>query len=87
MHWTSPPDHTDYTVVEADRVGKLVDEVKALIALGWQPLGGVAAFYLDGATFGRYLQAMTRFRPPAMVATSIVTTGGYPGTAVATTNP
>ena len=44
----------NYTVVQADSIQALIIKVNALIAMGWQPLGGPAF----EVTRNVYLQAM-----------------------------
>lgn len=58
---------SEYQVVEADSAAALADKVRALLAEGWQLVGGVAVYRYDldyeRASWGtgeRFYQAMAR---------------------------
>ena len=54
---------TDYEILEAGSPGDLQAEVKQLLKLGWQPLGGVALVHEFGDF--SYTQAVVQYEEQA----------------------
>lgn len=54
----------DYCVIEDISISAFQEEVKGLIAYGWQPLGGVSSSFEDVGSDGKvtvYRQAMVKY--------------------------
>jgi len=49
----------DYNVLESRGEAHLIDQVKAWMENGWQPIGGVVVTMCDGK--GYYTQAIVRY--------------------------